>query len=424
MAFDDLSAPLGQFRVPEQPQRRRARSIAVILASAGVLIAAGWHALEGPLLPSNVSQAGNVSPPQDSRPREALPAAALRAPPRLVLEHMQAQDALLRASAASAPENQEDDGLDAAERRTGVKVIRAGGGAAPGALVIDVAKALRAGTGAVADPRVTGQSRYGPIPRIGQGGARPSRIYSRPVNSQDGESGQPRVALVVGGMGLAPRTTEAAIASLPGAVTLAFAPYGGGISRLAARAREAGHEILLQIPMEPFDFPGGLPGPHTLLAGADDAVNVDHLDWHMSRFTGYTGIMSFLGGKLTADAKALKPVLNEVSARGLFYLDDGTSPQSLAMALAPGLGLAAARADIVLDPAAEPGALEASLARLEAIARERGVAIGVASALPASIAAAGRFARELPSRGILLIPLSAAIFAQQHGAVADFSPAR
>ncbi len=143
----------------------------------------------------------------------------------------------------------------------------------------------------------------------------------------------------------------------------------------------------------------------------------------MSRFTGYAGVMNFLGGRFTADERAFNPVWREIAKRGLFYLDDGSSSQTIAVPLAANRGLAAARADIVVDGTAQPEAIEAALTRLEAIARERGVAIGVASALPASIAAIGRFARALGSRGISLIPLSAAVPNQQ-GSVADSSPTR
>ena len=193
------------------------------------------------------------------------------------------------------------------------------------------------------------------------------------------------------------------------------------IWRTKRRARAAGHEVVLQIPMEPFDFPRNNPGPHTLLAGAGKAANSDNLTWLMSRFTGYAGVANFLGGKLTVDAKALTPVLHEIAARGLYYVDDGTSSQSLAMTLASGQALAAARADIVLDSTAEPEAIEAALARLEAIARDKGVAIGVASALPPSITIIGSFDRALEARGIALVPLSAAMPSQQPGLIGSSS---
>ena len=165
------------------------------------------------------------------------------------------------------------------------------------------------------------------------------------------------------------------------------------------------------------------PGPHVLLASAGKAANIDNLTWLMSRFSGYAGVMNFLGGRFTGDQKALTPVLREIAARGLYYLDDGSSSQTIAVTLAANHGLAAAKADIVLDSAAQPEAIEAALFRLEAIARGRGVAIGVANALPASISAIGRFARALESRGGSLIPLSVAI-PNQRGGVADSSPMR
>jgi len=48
----------------------------------------------------------------------------------------------------------------------------------------------------------------------------------------------------------------------------------------------------------------------------------------MSRFSGYAGVANFLGGKFTADERALTPVLREIAARGLFYVDDGTSARA------------------------------------------------------------------------------------------------
>ncbi len=273
---------------------------------------------------------------------------------------------------------------------------------------------MNKGLAAAPDPRLIEPARYGGIPRIGADGARPAEINARPAVPLPG---LPRIALLVGGMGLSPRATEAAIASLPGEVTLGFAPYGADLARQTALAREAGHELVLEIPMEPFDFPQDNPGPHTLVTAAGTVTNSDNLSWLMSRFAGYAGVANFLGGKFTADAKALTPVLHEIATRGLFYVDDGTSARSLAVALAPGQDLTAARADIVLNSTAGPGAIEAALARLEAIAREKGLAIGVASALPSSLETIGRFARSLEARGIALVPLSAAMPRLQQGAL-------
>ena len=419
MTDDDLNAPLGQFPVQKRPSRGNALYAAVAIGALGLLAVPAAFLLELVKPPAAALYAANGVPASGTAPYEGPAGGPNNAhPPQRIAEG--ASD-----TTATVPAQKAGVGAEAVERRTGVKIIRAGGGAAPEALIIDVAKALNTGFPAAPDPRLIEQTPHGPIPRIGGDGARPSEVYARSAVSSGGlTQGSPRIALLVGGMGLAPRATESAIANLPGAVTLGFAPYGADLAHETARAREAGHEVVLQIPMEPFDFPRDNPGPHALLAGAGKAANIDNLTWLMSRFTGYAGVANFLGGRFTADAKALTPVLHEIAARGLFYVDDGTSAQSLAMTLAPGQALAAARADVVLDSTAEPEAIEAALARLEAIARDKGVAIGVANGLPPSIAIIGRFARALEARGVALIPLSAAMPSQQPGLAIGSSTVR
>ncbi len=420
MTDDDLNAPLGQFPLQKRLSRGNALYAAVAIGGLGLLAVAAAFLPAVVRPPGAALYAATGVPAPGTAPYETPAGVPNNAhPPQRIA-------AVVSDTTATVPAQQKAGlGTEAVERRTGVKIIRAGAAAAPEALIIDVAKALDTGLPAAPDPRLIEQTPRGPIPRIGADGARPSEVYARSAVSSGGlTQGSPRIALLVGGMGLAPQATESAIASLPGAVTLGFAPYGADLARETARAREAGHEVVLQIPMEPFDFPRNNPGPHTLLTGAGKAANVDNLTWLMSRFTGYAGVANFLGGKLTADAKALTPVLREIATRGLYYVDDGTSAQSLAVTLAPGQALAAARADVVLDTTAEPEAIEAAFARLAAIARDKGVAIGVASALPSSIATIGRFARALEARGIALIPLSAAMPPQQPGLAIESSTVR
>jgi uncharacterized protein len=221
------------------------------------------------------------------------------------------------------------------------------------------------------------------------------------------KAGGPRIALMVGGLGLNAEGTEAAIARLPAAVTLGFAPYGASIEERAAEAREAGHEIALQAPMEDFSALAGDPGPHTLRTSVSDADNLDSLHWLMSRLSGYVAVVNYLGGRFTADDRALSPVLSEIAARGLGYLDDGASPRSLAEDVAAKLAMPTARADLTIDANPAPEAVDAALARLLDRARERGSAIGVASASPATVERLARWASALDSKGVALVPLSA-----------------
>lgn len=250
------------------------------------------------------------------------------------------------------------------------------------------------------------------LPKIGADGLRPLDAYARPfVSSAAVADGAPKIALVVGGLGLNAQITTEAIERLPEDVTLAFAPYGATLERLAALARARGHETLLQAPMEPFDYPQNNPGPHTLLTGAADG-GADDLHWLMSRFSGYAGVMNYLGGRYAADEAALSGTLAEIAQRGLFFLDDGAAAQSLVGSLAPRLALPHARADVALDARASAQALDAALAQLEVTARDRGAAIGFVNATPATIARLARFAHDLEQRGMALAPVSAIVAAR------------
>jgi polysaccharide deacetylase 2 family uncharacterized protein YibQ len=146
-----------------------------------------------------------------------------------------------------------------------------------------------------------------------------------------------------------------------------------------------------------------------LTTAASEAENLEALHWLMSRFTGYIGVTNYLGGKFSADTHAFSPVLAEIATRGLDYLDDGSSPRSLAREIAGTLNLPAATADVVLDAAPTADAIEVALARLEAQARRQGSAVGVATALPISVEHIARWAATLEARGISLVPISAAI---------------
>jgi hypothetical protein len=312
---------------------------------------------------------------------------------------------------ASAPTGPPSDQMTAGqvEAQSGVKVVRNGGGAPPGSLIIEVPEAIGLQLNPAPDDRLAEKSKYGLLPRIGADGARPADVYARPPLVAENLKGAPRVALLVGGLGLNDQGTANAIQLLPGAVSLGFAPYGAEVGRQVAKAREAGHETLLQAPMEPFDYSSDNPGPHTLLTSASQAQILDDLHWLMSRFSGYVGVTNFLGAKFTADQSALSPVLRDIAARGLFYLDDGSSPRSLARDQAATLNLPAATADVVIDAVQTPQAIDEALTRLEALARANGQAIGIATALPVSLEHIARWTRALEARGLALTPVSAIV---------------
>lgn len=294
------------------------------------------------------------------------------------------------------------------ENDAGVVVYRPDSDA-PGAIVITVpddAGAVRLAP--APDTRLVERTRYGLLPKTGPDGATPARIYARPLGPEPTTKPAGRIALVVGGLGISQSGTADAISRLPPQVSLAFAPYGSELERTVQRARSEGHEAFLQLPMEPFDYPDNDPGPHTLLSGPKASDNLDKLHWSLGRFTGYVGVINFLGGRLTADETALSPILRDLAGRGLMVVDDGSSARSQFAAAASRAQIPSLKVDRTIDTVTRAEAIDKELAGLEATARERGIVVASASALPVSIERIARWAQSLEAKKIALVPLSAA----------------
>jgi len=255
------------------------------------------------------------------------------------------------------------------------------------------------------DPAVTEDTQEGPLPVRGANGERAFDIYARPWSGARGA----RVVIIVGGLGLSQTGTQYAIQTLPEEITLAFASNGNSLQRWMQEARRQGHEILLQVPFEPYDYPANDPGAGTLTVDAGAAGNLADLHTAMARITNYTGITNFMGGRFLADADALEPVMRDLAGRGIMFLDDGTSAQSLTGKFAKTLGIPFAASDMVLDATQERGYILAKLDDLERIARRNGTAIGVASAFEVSVDAVATWAEEAKARGIEIVSASAAV---------------
>jgi polysaccharide deacetylase 2 family uncharacterized protein YibQ len=259
---------------------------------------------------------------------------------------------------------------------------------------------------ATIDPKLLDTSRHGAIPKIGPDGTRPAASYARPVQVPPNKKDWPRIAIVIGGVGISASGTADAFGKLPAPVTFAFAPYGVDLEKMAAQALAENHEVLLQVPMEPFDYPDNDPGPQALLTSLSADQNVDRLQWLMSRFQGYVGIINYMGARFAGAEPALAPVLRETAKRGLIYVDDGSAPRSVASQIAGSHNLPFAKTDLVLDAIPTPIEIDRALARLEMTARDNGTAVGHADAQPATVARISEWTKKIEARGFVLVPIS------------------
>ena len=248
---------------------------------------------------------------------------------------------------------------------------------------------------------IAGLSAPGPggglLPVIDPDGRTPAEAYARPFQS----NGKPKIALVIGGLGLNAKATREAIEQLPPEITLSFVPYSEGLQAWIDLARANGHEVLLETPMEPNDYPDNDPGPFTLMAGAQPQETIGRLEWLMSRATGYFGLTNYLGSKFVATDKAMAAFMLGIRKHGLAFIDDGSAARD------SGGGAPRASADRVIDDQLASDAIDQQLLALEASALQNGQSLGSGFAYPITLDEVNRWAQGLPQRGYQLAPASA-----------------
>jgi polysaccharide deacetylase 2 family uncharacterized protein YibQ len=262
-----------------------------------------------------------------------------------------------------------------------------------------------AGSELVADPALIQMTDRGPLPRIAADGRTPMQAYAAPA----GDSTKPRIAVVISGLGISAKATAAALAGLPPQVTLAFAPYATDVQSWVTQARRQGHEVLLEVPMEPFDFSDSDPGPHTLRVGIGEDANTDRLVWALTRFTGYVGVTNLLGARLLSDPDSLQPVLAYLRAHGLLFFENGVVARSAVPDVAARTGTAFAQSTATIDSIPTAMEIDHQLAALEIEARAHGAASGTGFLYPLTIDRVTQWAQGLSGRGFVLVPASAIV---------------
>ena len=244
-----------------------------------------------------------------------------------------------------------------------------------------------------------------PVPDRGLQGPAPWQAHAIAVAPS---AGRPMIAIVLDDLGLNRRNARQAIA-LPGPLTLSFMTYAEGLAEMTAAASEAGHELMLHVPMQPLS-PTIDPGPNVLVDGLPAAEMTQRLVWGLDRFEGYVGINNHMGSRLTASPEAMALVMGELKARGLMFLDSLTSRNSVAGQLAARAGVPYAERDVFLDN--EPHnrlAIERQLTLLEQVARERGYAVGIGHPHSVTMAALEAWIPEMQARGFALVPITAVV---------------
>ena len=408
------------FDNPNRPAGRRGLGPVALTAIALVAITAGvvaWLALSGPPAPHGggpaaitVPLAANGAPAASPTPDHTSPAAPVTPSPQAA----QAPAPITAPTAAQAPATSVSPPATAPATAPAPAPAAEAPTPAPAPQPEQkrAATASPVPTGGLSpapDPALVETSRFGQLPRVAPDGRKAWQAYARPFDANDQ---RPRISIIISGLGLSGAATESAIQRLPGTVSLAFSPYARGLDQWIALARAAGHEVLIDLPMEPINFPANDPGPETLLTSLTGEQNRIRLRTLLGRVSGYVGVINQMGSRFTTSAPHLRPVLTELRDRGLMFVDSRSSLRSVAARTASELQLPRVINNRFIDAEASREKIDSRLAELERIARVSGFAVGIGQPFPVTLDRLQRWTRDIEEKGFALAPASSMVNAQ------------
>jgi hypothetical protein len=216
-------------------------------------------------------------------------------------------------------------------------------------------------------------------------------------------AGHPRVAIVF----------EHAGASLDdlNAIYRMHQPFGLGIfphqrysARIVRDAAAHGLTPLLHLPLESINAAD--VGPVTgivwvRMAGGDIARTVAG---DLDSVPGVVGVSSHAGSRATADRRVMTAVLNVVKTRGLWFQENRTTAQSVALDVARALGVRSVLVTTYLDD--PPTNIDGKVRALLATAVRRGWAVAGAHITTGAPEIVARHLAEFQDAGVVFVPIT------------------
>lgn len=216
---------------------------------------------------------------------------------------------------------------------------------------------------------------------------------------------EPMVAIIIDDVGLLPQAAGRLL-KLPAPITLSFLPYAPNLESQIRAAKEAGHEIMLHVPMEPIGKAN--PGPNALLTSLDSQEVERRTLININAFTGYVGLNNHMGSRFTSDRNKIAmffKVLYQNRGSSLFFIDSRTAATSVAEEEARRAGFPSLARDIFLDDRIDPESIREELANLERIARRRGFALAIGHPHAVTLDVLEIWMPQAQARGLRIVPV-------------------
>jgi polysaccharide deacetylase 2 family uncharacterized protein YibQ len=153
------------------------------------------------------------------------------------------------------------------------------------------------------------------------------------------------VAVIIDDIGFDLRIVEE-LAGIPAPIAFAVLPHTPHAVEAARLLHAAGKEILLHLPMEPRSYPGESPGAGAMMADMDEGEIRRQIREDLAAVPFVSGVNNHM-----EDEARLAIVMEELRAKGLFFVDSRTAADSRGRESAGRARVRFAARDVFIDHA-------------------------------------------------------------------------
>lgn len=214
----------------------------------------------------------------------------------------------------------------------------------------------------------------------------------------------PKLAIVITGVGLS-RSTLDMVITLPANVTMSISPYASKVADVVKEVHGQGYEVLLDIPLEPADYPLSDPGPLALLTASSEKQNLDQLAALLSLSEQITGLVAPVDEQFTYSVKSISPVLGVMAEKKMPLYYAAKPGNQFITAAAEQLGATLVPYHTVLDERLAADAITAQLNAAATRAKETGFAVAVGRPYPMTVESINKWLASTAARGVRIVSL-------------------
>ncbi|MGK9174736.1 divergent polysaccharide deacetylase family protein [Yokenella regensburgei] len=203
-----------------------------------------------------------------------------------------------------------------------------------------------------------------------------------------------KLAIVIDDFGYRPQTENQVIA-MPAALSVAVLPNAPHAREMATKAHNAGHEVLIHLPMAPLSKQ---PLEKDTLRPEMSSAEIERIISEAVSSVPYaTGLNNHMGSAMTSSLFGMQKVMQALERYDLYFLDSMTIGNSQAMRAARGTGVKVIKRRVFLDDTQNEGDIRRQFTRAVELARRNGSAIAIGHPHPSTVRVLSQMISNLPA---------------------------